>query len=409
MSIANLIGLLGAALLGAAVTWWFSRSKIEYERRASEEKLALVQRSQDEWETRLRALTSEALEKSSTSLLDRAEERLRPIRETLTRFDEQTKELEHKRVEAVTAIGEELKRVAEGQEKLRLETGNLVTALRRPDVRGRWGEMQLKRVVELAGMLEYCDFDTQESSRDDEGRLLRPDLIVRLPGGKSIVVDSKAPFDAYADAIGADDVDVKRRHLVRHAAQVRDHIAKLGAKQYWKQFKQAPEFVVMFIDEGLYRAALDQDASLFETSVEAGVIVASPATLIALLRTVAYGWQQETITASARQIAQEGRALYERIGVFAGTFSSIGRSLDKAVRDYNSAVASLDTRLLVTARKFPALGAGSGDLPEVEPIDRVTRTIAAPELEFEGGQVELLPSPDEPGQGTGNAQHPEHV
>jgi DNA recombination protein RmuC len=394
MIVAALIGIA----VGAVAVWLWARSEIvrrddalKRERAAADEKLGLVQRTQEEWETHLRSLTSEALDKSSTNLLERAEERLRPIRDTLDRFDEQAKKLEEKRARTVVEISEELRRVAEGQEKLRSETGNLVTALRRPDVRGRWGEMQLQRVVELAGMVERCDFHRQESERDDDGRLLRPDLVVRLPGGKSVVVDSKAPFDAYADAIGCDEPDLKRAHLARHAAQVRDHIGKLSLKQYWKQFEPAPEFVVMFIDEGLYRAALDQDPSLFETGVEAGVIVASPATLIALLRTVAYGWQQETVAASAREIADLGRKLYERLGVFAGSFSDVGKELDQAVRAYNSAVGSLETRLLVTARKFPALGAGDRELPVVAPIEQLTRTIVAVELE-QGDDVIELPA-----------------
>jgi DNA recombination protein RmuC len=385
-----LIGLL----VGAIGVWLWARGEIARRNdglAAAAEKLALVERTQEEWETHLRSLTNEALEKSSSSLLDRADERFRPIRETLDRFDEESKKLEEKRVRSVVAIGEELKRVAEGQDKLRSETGNLVTALRRPEVRGRWGEMQLRRVVELAGMVEHCDFLTQESARDDEGRLHRPDLVVKLPGGKSVVVDAKATGDAYLDAIACEDVDLKRGHLVRHAAQVRERIRDLGSKQYWKQFDPAPEFVVMFVDEGLFRAAADQDPSLIEAGFEAGVIIASPATLIALLRTVAYGWQQETVAASAREVAQLGRQLYERIGIFAGNFSKIGKALDNAVRDYNGAVGSLDDRLLVTARKFPELGAGDGELPPVAPIERLTRAIVAAELEPADPLLELAP------------------
>jgi DNA recombination protein RmuC len=385
-----LIGLL----IGAIGVWLWARGEIARRNdglAAAAEKLALVERTQEEWEAHLRSLTNEALEKSSSSLLDRADERFRPIRETLDRFDEETKKLEEKRVRSVVAIGEELKRVAEGQDKLRSETGNLVTALRRPEVRGRWGEMQLRRVVELAGMVEHCDFLTQESARDDEGRLHRPDLVVKLPGGKSVVVDAKATGDAYLDAIACEDVDLKRAHLVRHAAQVRDRIRDLGSKQYWKQFDPAPEFVVMFVDEGLFRAAADQDPSLIEAGFEAGVIIASPATLIALLRTVAYGWQQETVAASAREVAQLGRQLYERIGIFAGNFSKIGKALDNAVRDYNGAVGSLDDRLLVTARKFPELGAGDGELPTVAPIERLTRAIVAAEFEPADPLLELAP------------------
>ncbi len=402
MVIGLLIGVIVGAIAAAGATWGWARGEIgrrqdalEFERSSSAEKLALVERSRDEWEVHLRSLTSEALDKSSQALLERADERLRPIRDTLVRFDEESKKLEEKRVRSVTAIGEELKRVAEGQDRLRTETGSLVTALRRPDVRGRWGEMQLRRVVELAGMVDYCDFRTQETSRDDEGHLLRPDLVVKLPGGKNVVVDSKAPFDAYLDAIAAEDPALKLAHLARHAAQVRNHITQLGQKRYWQQFSPAPEFVVMFVDEGLFRAAVDQDASLFEAGVEAGVIVASPATLVALLRTVAYGWQQETVAQSAREIAELGRQLYDRLGVFAGSMGKVGKALDAAVGHYNSAVGSLETRLLVTARKFPGLGAGDGELPAPAPVERIARQISIAELEpdeVESNEVVELPA-----------------
>jgi DNA recombination protein RmuC len=313
-------------------------------------------------------------------LLELAEAKLAPIKETLQRFETQAKELEERRLRAVSTVSEQLRTVAEGQERLRSETGNLVTALRAPHVRGSWGEMQLKRVVELAGMVEYCDFRTQESGRDDEGRLLRPDLVVKLPGGKSIVVDSKVPIDAYLDAVNCDDADAKQVHLARHAAQLRDHIGKLGQKRYWRQFDPTPEFVVMFVDEGLYRAALDQDGSLFEAGAESGVIVASPATLIGLLRTVAYGWQQETVAASARAVSSIGRELYERLGVFAGHLAKVGRGLDTAVGAYNQAVSSFETRLLVTARKFPEHGVGGEPPAELKQLDRVPVAPVAPEL-----------------------------
>jgi DNA recombination protein RmuC len=240
--------------------------------------------------------------------------------------------------------------------------------------------VQLKRVVELAGMVDYCDFRTQESERDDEGRLLRPDLVVKLPGGKSIVVDAKVPIGAYLDAVNADDVEVKRTHMARHAAQVRDHIGKLGQKRYWRQFEPSPEFVVMFVDEGLYRAALDEDGSLFEAGAESGVIVASPATLIGLLRTVAYGWQQETVAESARAISSLGRELYDRLGIFAGHFAKVGRGLDTAVGAFNQAVSSFETRLLVTARKFPELGVTNDELPETKQVERRPMVLSAPEV-----------------------------
>jgi DNA recombination protein RmuC len=367
--------LLGLLLGGGAVLIW-SRERLG---RARAEAQA-VERNQGEWEDRLKAATGDALLKSQASLLELAEARLAPIKETLTRFETQSRQLEDKRAREVSAIGERLREVAAGQEKLRTETGSLVTALRAPHVRGRWGEVQLKRVVELAGMLDYCDFRTQASERDDDGRLLRPDLVVKLPGGKCIVVDAKVPIEGYLDAVETDDADLKRVHLGRHAQQVREHIRKLGQKRYWDQFESTPEFVVMFVDEGLYRAALDQDGSLFEAGAAAGVIVASPATLIGLLRTISYGWQQETVAESAREIASLGNELYERLGVFAGHFAKVGRGLDTAVGAFNHAVSSFETRLLVTARKFPEHGVTNDELPELKQIERKPVVVSAPEL-----------------------------
>ena len=374
--------LIGLLLGGGAVFVW-TRERIG---RASE-KLAAFEASQGQWEDRLKAATGDALLKSQSSLLELAEAKLAPIKETLQKFESQAKALEDRRLHEVSRIGEQLRSVAEGQERLRSETGSLVTALRAPHVRGRWGEVQLKRVVELAGMLDYCDFRTQESERDSDGRLLRPDMVVKLPGGKCIVVDSKVPIDAYLDAVNCEDVELKRTHLARHATQVRQHIKKLGQKRYWDQFESTPDFVVMFVDEGLYRAALDQDGSLFEVGAESGVIVASPATLIGLLRTVAYGWQQETVAESARAISNLGRELYDRLGVFANHFAKVGRGLDTAVGAFNQAVSSFESRLLVTARRFPEHGVTNDELPDVGQIERRPATVSAPELV-------ALPRPD---------------
>jgi DNA recombination protein RmuC len=221
-------------------------------------------------------------------------------------------------------------------------------------------------------------------------------MVVKLPGGKSIVVDSKVPIEAYLTALGSDDVDQRKLHLARHAGQVREHITKLGAKRYWQQFDPAPEFVVMFVDEGLFRAALDQDPALFEAGADSGVVLASPSTLIALLRTVSYGWQQETVAESARSVNKLGRELYERVGVFVGHFGKVGRSLDSAVGAYNQALGSLESRLLVTARKFPEHGVGSEGIAEAAPIERTPLTLSAAEAPGapSGDDVIALPRAD---------------
>jgi DNA recombination protein RmuC len=372
----TILFLLVGVAVGAAAVWLWKRSALAEARAALERERT---GAGDKVEVLVKALTGEALTQSQTSLLELADAKLKPIKETLEKFEAQAKALEERRLTEVSRVGEQLRAVTEGQERLRAETGNLVTALRAPHVRGSWGEMQLKRVVELAGMLDYCDFQTQESTRDDEGRLLRPDVVVRLPGGKTIVVDAKVPIEAYLDAVNTDDPDRKREHLARHAAQMRDHIAKLGQKRYWRQF-DSPEFVVMFVDEGLYRAALDQDGSLLEAGAENGVIVASPATLIGLLRTVAHGWQQERVAENARQIADLGRELYDRLGVFAAHFAKVGKHLDTAVGAFNQAVSSFETRLLVTARKFPERGVTNDPPPELAQIDRKATVVSAPEL-----------------------------
>jgi DNA recombination protein RmuC len=372
----TVIALIAGLVLGAGAVYLWARAELA-------RREARV-RTDEQGEEHLKAVTADTLSASSTTLLDLADAKLQPIKETLERFEQQSRALEQKRAAEIGAIPQLV-------ESLRRETGSLVTALRSPHVRGGWGEVQLKRVVELAGMVAHCDFLEQATSRDDDGRLLRPDLVVKLPGGKSVVVDSKTPLEAYLDASAAEDDDVRRTHLARHAKLVRDHMTKLGQKRYWQQFEPAPEFVVMFVDEGLFRAALDHDPALFEAGVDAGVVIASPATLIALLRTVAYCWQQETVAQSAREVSRLGRELYDRLGVFAGHFAKVGRALDSAVDTYNKAVGSFETRVLVTARKFPEHGAGGDELAAVAAIDRQSRPVFAPELEA-GDEVARLPT-----------------
>ena len=385
-------------------------TELEHERAAAAEKLQLVQQAREEFADAFKALSAEALHRNNTSFLELArtqlerfqlaakdeleqrrqaiEQLVAPLKESLAKVDGQVVSLENARREAYGALTQQLQTLAESQDKLRLETSNLVTALRAPHVRGRWGEMQLKRVVEMAGMVAYCDFVEQATVSDNDGRLLRPDLVVRLPGGKNVVVDAKAPLHAYLDALEASDDDVRRLKLQEHARQVRDHIVKLGGKSYWRQFTPAPDFVVMFLpDETFFKAALEVDPSLIEAGVDAGVLPATPTTLIALLRTIAYGWQQETVAESARAVSELGRELYERLSTLARHFAKLGRNLDTAVSAYNEAVGSLESRVLVTARKFENHGISSGDVPELAPLERQTRPLQAVEL--------VEPPPDE--------------
>jgi DNA recombination protein RmuC len=401
---AALMLLIGLGI-GTLTTWLVLRARasadavrlraaLDHERAAAEEKLELVRRQEQEYEARFQALSAEALRNNTTSFLELAQTQLAPIKETLHRVGQHAEELERNRRQAYGSLLEQVRGLAEGQERLRAETGNLRTALRAPHVRGRWGELQLRRVIELAGMVAYCDFVEQPSAADDEGRPLRPDVVVKLPGGKNVVVDAKAPLYAYLDALEADEDDRRLLHLQAHARSVREHMAKLGQKRYWQQFAPAPEFVVMFLpDESFFRAALEHEPALIEAGVEAGVIPATPTTLIALLRTVAYGWQQETVAESAREVGALGRELYERLGIFARHLTKAGRALDTAVGAYNEAVGSLEARVLVTARKLEQHGVGDG-LPHVAPIERQARPLIATELNPPDGEPAALPAAD---------------
>ncbi len=366
--------LIGAfvvgVLLGGLAVWLFLRERAAAHRRAADEVAATF-----------RSLSAEALQQNTDSFLRLAQTQLQPIAVTLKTFDEKTQALDQERQRAYGSLTEQVRSVAEGQERLRAETGNLRTALRAPHVRGRWGEIQLKRVVELAGMLQHCDFEEQATTRDGDGSLLIPDLVVNLPGGKRVVVDAKAPLAAYLDALEAEDEPARKAHLQLHARQVRDHIGKLAAKRYWQQFEPAPEFVIMFLpDETFFRVACEADAGLLEFGPESGVLTSSPTSLIGLLKVFAYAWQQETIAQDARDIAALGRELYERLGVFASHFSKVGRALGTAVGAYNDATGSLERRLLVTARKFEEHGAASGELGEVEPLEKTPVPLTAAEL-----------------------------
>lgn len=299
---------------------------------------------------------------------------VRPLHESLQRYDEQLRLLEQSRQSAYGGLDLHLKLLAESQQRLQQETGNLVKALRAPTIRGQWGELTLKRVAELAGMVEHCDFVEQHSVTGDDGRF-RPDMVVRLPGGRQIIVDAKTVLSAYLDAHEAQNETQQAEALRRHAAQVKSRMDELSLKAYWTQFEHAPEFVVLFLPgEQFLGAALDQDPHLIEEGFARGIVLATPATLIALLRAVAYGWRQEQLNAHAEEAGRLGKELYERMAVLTEHMNDVGQALGKSVSAYNRAVGSLETRILPAARRFKELGVSSEkDIPILEPTAVVPR------------------------------------
>ncbi len=306
---------------------------------------------------------------------------VKPLSESLSKFDEHLRAIEKARQEGYTGLTEQVKALSGAQLQLQKETGNLVSALRRPEVRGRWGELTLRRVMELAGMSEHCDFREQVSAETEEGKV-RPDLVVYLPAERQIVVDSKVSISDYLDADSADCEEKRKNALARYAKHVRDHMNGLADKRYWTQFTKAPEFVIMFIPgECYFGPALDAERTLIEDALEKRVLLATPITLIALMRAVAYGWRQEEIGKNAQEISDLGRQLYERMSILAQFMADIGKGLDKANTAYNKAVGSLENRVLPSARRFKALGAASGEeIPLLQNIQWSPRTVTAPEV-----------------------------
>jgi DNA recombination protein RmuC len=404
--------LFGAALgiaLGGLIAWLAGRvttarilARLDAERQGSAEKLALLAQTETKLREAFSSLSAEALRQNNRSFLELAQTKLGelqqsatsdlerrrkavddlvlPIQEALARVDGKLHEVEKERVASYAGLIEQVGAMARTQQALQAETGNLVKALRAPQVRGRWGEIQLRRVVEMAGMLDYCDFEEQATVMTDGG-WLRPDLVVRLPGGKTVVVDAKAPMAAYLDAVDGALDDGARESLLRdHARQVRDHMIALASKAYWNQFQPAPDFVVMFLPgETFFSAACQHDPSLIEFGVSQQVIPASPTTLISLLRAIAYGWRQERIARNAQEISDLGRQLHDRIGTMAGHFDDMRRGLDRAVESYNKAMGSLETRVLTSARRFKELGVTTEALAPVPPIEQVARGSAGQE------------------------------
>jgi DNA recombination protein RmuC len=398
-------------VLGVLIGWLAMRpavtrleTRLDQERAAQREQTASRERAEATFRDAFESLSAQALSRNNEAFLQLAEVRLRqartetaadvdarrkaiedlltPMARTLERVDAEIRDAERRRIHDSGSLLERVARLDTGNRELQSETRRLVDALKRPGVRGRWGEIQLKRVVELAGMAEHCDFVEQQTLEGTDRRI-RPDVIIRLPGGKSVVVDAKVPLDAYLRALEAADDAERQSLLAEHARQVRSHLAQLGGKSYFTDVHGSPEFVVMFLPgEMFFSAALEQDPTLIEYGVDRKVIPASPTTLIALLRAVAYGWQQEAMEENARQISDLGRGLYDAIRVLGGHFESLGTRLKSSLDAYNQAVGSLEGNVLVKARKFKDYQAANGgdEIKTLEPIDRVPRLLQAPEL-----------------------------
>jgi DNA recombination protein RmuC len=400
-----LLFIVGGAI-GGAIVWLFLRERLATQRRAT-----------TEMDTAFKALSADALKATNASFLELAktqfdglhstaeadldrrreavEQLVEPIAESLKKVDKKIADLETERTKAFTSLTAQVTLLTETQQRLRDETGNLVTALRSPVVRGRWGEMQLRRVVEAAGMVPYCDF-TEQTTIGSDGDVGRPDVVVRLAGGKSVVVDAKAPLQAYLEALEAKDDVTRDERLRAHARQLRDHVVKLSAKGYWAKLDGTPEFVVLFIPgETFFSAALEQDPGLIEEAAKRQVILATPTTLIAVLWAIAHGWREERLAENARAISDLGRELHGRLGTLAGHFAKLKRSIDGVVRSYNDAAGSLESRVLVSARKLKEMGTTStGEIEALEPVEQIPRALSAPELASGDEPDELAPARD---------------
>jgi DNA anti-recombination protein RmuC len=362
-------------------------------------KLEALEQSEEQLKDTFARMSSEALQRSSTQFLEMADSRFKlagaPLTETLTKVEAQLRDIEKSRTSATDTLKQQIDIVRDESRALRTETASLVSALRKPQARGRWGELQLRRCVEYAGMTDRCDFTEQTSVSTADG-VLRPDLVVRLVGGKSVVVDSKVTLSAYLEAHDATDDNVREERLTAHARHLRQHVDQLAAKAYWAQFSPTPEFVLLFVPgEAFLAPALDRDPALLEDALAKGVHIVTPTSLVSALRTVAYTWQQDALAANAAQVFDLGRELYTRLGTMGGHVDKLGRQLTGAVNSYNDTVRSLESRVLVTARKLNDLEVIDSPLETRTLIDESVRPVGAPELVESAEQsraVIVLPS-----------------
>ncbi|GAA3448295.1 DNA recombination protein RmuC [Dactylosporangium matsuzakiense] len=372
----DLVLLIVGLLLGAALGWYAARSRSAVDLAKLEATLQATRDGEARLEASLRSLTLEARGQTQDAVADA----VTPLQEALLRYERRVNELERDRVGAYESLREQVRAMHEVSGELRTETKRLVSALRAPTVRGRWGEQQLRRIVEAAGMLEHCDFDEQVSAATDNG-VVRPDLIIRLHGGRQVVVDAKAPLEAYLTALESPDEQSRTARLTQHAKHVRAHVEALSAKTYWTAFEPTPEFVVMFVPADTFLdAALQHDSGLLDHAFARNVILATPSTLVALLRTVAYAWRQDSLTTNALAVHQTGRELYARLSTMGDHLSKVGTSLATAVTSYNRAVGSLEARVLVTARKLAELGVSGDELAVPPQVEGAPRQLQAPEL-----------------------------
>ena len=384
---------------GGAIGWFAARARTAAETATLAAKLAAREEGETRFEQSLRALSHDVHAEAKAGL----SELVRPLWESLDRYEAHIADVERARIEAYATLRTQVSEAAQTSDRLRAETASLASALKAPQIRGRWGEHQLRRIVEAAGMLEHCDFSEQVTVNVEE-RVFRPDLVVHLAGGKQVVVDAKAPFDGYMEAMEAGDDEPRRNSaLAVHAKQLRSHVDALSRKEYWRAFETTPEFVVLYVPaDAFLDAALRKEPTLLEYAFSRDIVLATPATLVAMLRTIAYSWRQDTLAKNALEVHALAKDLYSRLSTVGGHLAKLGSSLGASVSAYNRAVGSMETRVLVTARKFAEMGVSKDVIPDLDPVELTPRQVQASELAdgLEGAGFEGAGAQDSGGEST---------